>query len=146
MTKYGKLYIFCDGSSLGNPGQSGSGCIARDANGYIAFKRSRHIGDNRTNNEAEFDAIALALENANGITNHVKIISDAQIAIKGLNGEWNIKSSNLIPFVHKIQSLEKKFDEVIYEFRHREENMEADALANVGSRIKEKKDMSDYKD
>ncbi|XP_059071256.1 uncharacterized protein LOC131864755 [Cryptomeria japonica] len=42
-----------DGSSAGNPGQSGIGCILRDSNGRCLKEISKNIGV-ATNNEAEF--------------------------------------------------------------------------------------------
>lgn len=139
---FDKLWIWCDGSSLGNPGFSGLGVIARDSDGKIVFQEKEKIGE-RTSNEAELEAVILGLENARNLTNQIRLYTDSKLAIKAMNEEWNIKAKNLSPLIKRIKLIESAFEEVRWKQIPKKKNKEADALANVAIRIKEKKDMSE---
>jgi ribonuclease HI len=55
--------LYFDGCSKGNPGPSGIGAVIYK-NNVEYWASCRYIGDNRTNNEAEYSALILGLEEA----------------------------------------------------------------------------------
>jgi ribonuclease HI len=58
-----KVKIYTDGGARGNPGPAGIGIIFYDQKNYIIKKYSQAIGE-RTNNQAEYEAVIFALKKA----------------------------------------------------------------------------------
>ena len=54
------IIIFTDGGARGNPGPAGAGAVIKLAGQEKNF--SLFLGENRTNNEAEYEALILALK------------------------------------------------------------------------------------
>lgn len=94
--------IYTDGGSRGNPGKAASAFIAVKGEEIIQ-KMSKYLGDKKTNNEAEYNAIILALENT--LEKEIKIISDSQVVIKQINGEYKINQPHLRLLNQKVQGL-----------------------------------------
>lgn len=61
-----KLLIYTDGGARGNPGPAACGVVIKNENGEIIFKISKYLGI-VTNNQAEYEALILALQKAKGI-------------------------------------------------------------------------------
>ena len=78
-----KVTLFCDGSSLGNPGPGGYGVILRYGN--IEKELSGGEADT-TNNKMELKAV---LEGLKALKQpcEVEIVSDSSYVVKGIN-EW----------------------------------------------------------
>ncbi|MHA1214852.1 MAG: ribonuclease HI family protein [Candidatus Hodarchaeales archaeon] len=105
------IEIYTDGASRGNPGLSASAFIfVRD--NEIQYKSCKVIGT-KTNNEAEYQAIILALQEAikQSIRN-IEVYSDSRLVIKQLNGEFRANKRHLQLLKNKIQSLSEKFASV----------------------------------
>lgn len=67
--------MYIDGGSRGNPGISGCGVYDKTNNkGFYYF-----IGNNHTNNEAEYAALLFAL--VNNKSSSLKIISDSKLLV-----------------------------------------------------------------
>jgi len=96
------MKIYTDGASRGNPGKSAAAFIATK-NNKITKQNSKYLGT-ATNNEAEYNAIILALQTIK--TKEAEIISDSELAIKQLTGEYKIKKPHL-------QKLKTKIDKLI---------------------------------
>ena len=58
--KIQKLFIYCDGSSRGNPGPSAIGVMILDSGNNILHETSEYIGFG-TNNQAEYKALIKSL-------------------------------------------------------------------------------------
>ncbi|MDD5318018.1 MAG: ribonuclease HI family protein [Candidatus ainarchaeum sp.] len=126
------ITAYCDGASRGNPGEAALGVIIADSAGKTLLERRERIGK-KTNNEAEYIAIARALELASAYsTGNVTVYSDSEVAVRQLKGEYKVKSKNLLPLVKAVMAREKKFEKVTYEHHPREARLakRADALAN----------------
>jgi ribonuclease HI len=123
--------LYFDGASRGNPGRSGLGYLVYQDETKI-HEFSKYIGDNYTNNYAEYMAIYEGLKWCfdNKISNLI-IKGDSQLVIKQLKGEYKINSQNLQELYDKCSKLLKLFDS--YELYHidRKLNSEADKLANL---------------
>lgn len=136
MTK-GKIVLYTDGGSRGNPGIAGAGVVIKDHNGRTVKKVSKPLGV-VTNNEAEYSAIVLGLETLKRLygTGKVKnyrieVRADSELVVSQLRGEYQIKEEKLMPFFIKIWNLQvKDFPKITFTHIPREQNSEADALAN----------------
>lgn len=146
--------IYVDGASRGNPGPAGAGIYVMYNNEAI-LEKGIYLGE-KTNNQAEYLALALALyffknicAEKNVTHPHLTIISDSELLIKQMRGEYKIKNPVLAQIKTVIQSL---LDNVSYHCKHvmREHNTQADRLANLGVDKKNKiptpflKILSDY--
>ncbi|MHA1971927.1 MAG: ribonuclease HI family protein [Candidatus Hodarchaeales archaeon] len=105
------VHIYTDGASRGNPGLSASAFVfVKD--GTIFHKSCKVIGT-KTNNEAEYQAVILALQEALKLgIKDIEMYSDSRLVIKQLNGEFRVNKRHLQLLKNKIQSLCDKFDSV----------------------------------
>ena len=129
--------IFVDGASRGNPGPSGIGVIFCDENKNVVKKLFKFIG-NTTNNVAEYTALIYAVQEALiDRYDSVTIRSDSELMTRQLTGEYRVKNENLRPFYEQFLHLARGFDKINVISIAREDNKEADKLANkaIDSRI-----------
>lgn len=129
-----------DGSSRGNPGIAGYALVVKDK-GTVIHEESAYIGNNYTNNEAEYFGMLKALEKLQELnpTTSCVIYSDSELVVNQLNGKFKINSSTLITFWSACRLIidNAKFKLKI-KYIPREENARADALAQACT--KERKD------
>jgi len=127
-----KLTINTDGGSRGNPGPSGIGFVIKDEVGKIIVQSSMYIGET-TNNVAEYTALIKGLEEVTKLLNveEVKVISDSELMVKQLRGEYKIKQEHLQKLASDVKKLENLLNKVIYTHVRREFNKEADKLVNI---------------
>lgn len=126
-----KLVINTDGLSKNNPGQAAIGAILKDTRGKIIATVSQAIGI-ATNNVAEYKAIVAALEKAAGLgAREIELRSDSELAVNQLNGRYKIKSTDLRPLYLEAAKLLSQFERIKIIYVPREQNNEADRLANA---------------
>jgi len=127
-----KLTINTDGGSRGNPGPSGIGFVIKDETSKILVEESAYIGET-TNNVAEYTALIKGLEEVTKLSNveEVKVISDSELMVKQLRGEYKIKQEHLQKLASDVKKLENLLNKVIYTHVRREFNKEADKLVNI---------------
>ena len=125
-----KAIINIDGASRGNPGPSAIGIIFRYDNGKTLSTISKAIGLG-TNNQAEYRAIITALEQAKlrGYES-IEVRSDSELLVKQLTGKYRVKSPGLIPLFDQTIKLRNEFNTFKIKHIPREQNREADDLAN----------------
>jgi ribonuclease HI len=129
-----KFNIYIDGSSQGNPGRAGAAALIYDADGQLLQQAARYLGQ-ATNNVAEYNALLLALEEAAKLDGRqLQIFSDSELLVKQYNGEYKIKNKTLLGLHIKVRQWVAKFDQVLISHIPREENREADALANKAAK------------
>ena len=129
-----------DGGARGNPGPAGYGVVIRDGAGKTLAELSEFLG-HRTNNFAEYSGLLAALEYA---TQHayaaIKVVSDSELLVRQMNGEYKVKSPDLRPMYERARTLARQFQWFAIEHARREQNRDADRLANAamdrGSRPK----------
>ena len=119
-----------DGGSRGNPGPASYGVVVRDGRGEIVAKLKKYIG-RMTNNVAEYYGLIAALDYAesHGVR-AIRIESDSELLVKQMRGQYKVKSEDLRPLFERAQKMSKAFDSFRIEHVYREQNREADALAN----------------
>ncbi len=120
----------CDGGSRGNPGPSGYGAVVEDAQGQVVVRLSRFLGP-QTNNYAEYSGLLAVLEwaLANG-AKRLRVVSDSELMVKQMKGQYKVKSPGLIPLWQEARRLAGRLEG--FEIGHtlRGGNKEADRLAN----------------
>jgi len=119
-----------DGGARGNPGPAGYGVYLRDPSGAAIKQLSEYLG-HRTNNAAEYSALLAALEYAvaHGIR-ALKVISDSELMVKQMKGQYRVSSPDLKPLYEKARSLVRQLDKFSIEHVLRGKNQHADRLAN----------------
>lgn len=122
--------INIDGGSRGNPGPAAYGVLIRDAQGQAVAKLKKYIG-RFTNNVAEYYGLIAAMDYAqsHGVR-AIRIESDSELMVKQMRGLYKVKSADLQPLYERAQKMSKAFDSFRIDHVYREQNREADALAN----------------
>jgi len=106
------LEVWCDGSSRGNPGVSGIG-IYCEKDGKSFKRYAKLIGNNRTNNEAEYEAIIESIEMLlinNGSKDICIIYTDSALVYGHLKKRWKCKHKHLQILLEKVRNLLEKAD------------------------------------
>jgi ribonuclease HI len=119
-----------DGGSRGNPGPASYGVVIRDARGEIVAKLKKYIG-RMTNNVAEYYGLIAALDYAesHGVR-ALRIESDSELLVKQMRGHYKVKSAELRPLFERAQKMSQALESFRIDHVYREQNREADALAN----------------
>ena len=123
--------LYFDGCSKGNPGPSGIGAVLYK-NKIENWSDSKYIGNKRTNNEAEYCALIMGLEEA--IRSNIKKLSvcgDSLLVINQVNGVYKVKHVNLIPLYERVIELKTQFKTIDFTHVYRNENKRADQLSNI---------------
>jgi ribonuclease HI len=119
-----------DGGSRGNPGPASYGVVIRDPRGEVVAKLKKYIG-RMTNNVAEYYGLIAALDYAqsHGIR-ALRVESDSELLVRQMRGQYKVKSAELRPLFERARKMSHAFASFKIEHVYREQNAEADALAN----------------
>ena len=125
-----KATLFTDAGARGNPGPAGIGVVLKDESGEVIGELADAIGVT-TNNVAEYKALIAGLELARdkGVTD-IEIFMDSKLVVFQVKGEWKIKNNSLRPLAVKARHLVDSFDSWSLSHVGRDENSDADKLAN----------------
>lgn len=127
------LTIYTDGASRGNPGPSGIGIVIYDQDDRQVGKVSSYLG-NKTNNQAEYQALIRALRIALYFkTKVLKVRTDSELIVKQVTGEYKVSNSNIINLYEEVIRLKKQFKNCKIEHVTRNFNDKADYLAKKAS-------------
>lgn len=120
-----------DGASRNNPGPAAYGVVLRRADGSRLAALSKYIGI-KTNNEAEYFGLIAALDyaQAHGIAK-LRVRSDSELLVRQMQGHYRVKSASLRPLHEQARKLAAALAYFAIEHVPREQNREADALANA---------------
>ena len=128
--KEAALIIYTDGASKGNPGEAGAGVWMTDGEGRKVFEMCRYLG-RKTNNEAEYWALLFGLQEAKRLgRSSIRIFTDSELVEKQVKGLYRVKNLNLKILHTSVMQELKAFSSYAIESIPREENREADRLAN----------------
>lgn len=130
MTEF-KLHT--DGGARGNPGPAGAGAVI-EKDGEVLATISEYLGK-QTNNWAEYEALILALRE---LTKHVSSSDEASVSayldseliVKQLSGEYRVKEPALKEQYARVMELLGQLPPVTFTHVYREDNANADKLAN----------------
>lgn len=120
-----------DGASRGNPGPASYAVILRGPDGAVRFEVGKYIG-RATNNVAEYYALITALDYAatQGIERLI-VRSDSELLVRQMQGRYKVKSADLRPLYERARKLANGFAYFAVEHVPREQNSQADELANI---------------
>ena len=119
-----------DGASRGNPGPAAYAVVVENGDGTPRESFSRTLGKT-TNNVAEYEGLLAALEYAlQQGARRLKVISDSELLVRQIQGRYKVKSEGLKPLVERARTLIARLHSFSIEHVRREQNSEADQLAN----------------
>jgi len=125
-----KIIINTDGACRGNPGPAAIGVTLKDESGKPLASISRRIG-HTTNNQAEYAALIAALTAAHKLgAREVLVRADSELLVKQITGRYRLRNAGLKPLYLEVLKLRETFSVFTIIYIPREENREADALAN----------------
>ena len=129
-TPFGFLVAHIDGGARGNPGPAGYGAVIEDEVGRPVVELSDYLGK-QTNNYAEYSGLlaALAYTTRHGFK-ALKVYSDSELMVKQITGQYKVSNPSLKELHAKAIKLIEDLE--AFEINHvpREQNREADWLAN----------------
>jgi ribonuclease HI len=126
----GEIKLFADGGSRGNPGPSASGFVLYDMQDGVLVDKGVYLGIT-TNNQAEYTALKLALEEALALRARiVHVHMDSLLVVNQMKGIFKVKNRDLWPIHDAIKQLVTQFKEVKFTHVPRELNKAADAAVN----------------
>ncbi len=105
------VYIYTDGASRSNPGESASGYAIFDDKHKQLFSYSFHNGI-KTNNCAEYIAMVAALIKTGdlyGYDNDIEAFSDSMLMVRQITGEYKTKNNDLRELNMKVRELCRRF-------------------------------------
>ena len=126
-----EVVIYTDGGSRSNPGNAGIGAVI-----YVHGKKKAQLSEFlgvQTNNFAEYEAVFRALSKAKELgleKMNIEVKLDSKLVVEQLARNWKIKEPTLRPQAEKIWKLLENFSNLTFTHVPREQNPEADALAN----------------
>src|ERR1700693_4742665 len=119
-----------DGGSRGNPGPASYGVVVRNERGEIVAKLKKYIG-RMTNNVAEYYGLIAALDYAqSNAVRALRVESDSELLVRQMRGHYKVKSPDLRPLFERAKKMSQTFESFRIDHVYREQNTEADALAN----------------
>ena len=136
-----QLILYIDGASRGNPGNAGVGVWITNREGKEIVRMSRYLG-HKTNNEAEYWALLLGLREAKRLGgDSIRIFTDSELIERQVKGLYRVKNLNLKILHGTVIRNLQEFSSFEIESIPREQNREADRLANqaIQKRIAEEK-------
>src|SRR3989338_1333637 len=130
-----RFTIHADGGARGNPG--GAGAIIRDEFGTSVGSVSKFLG-HQTNNYAEYEAVILAFEALTKLvppvereTTGVVVKLDSELIVKQMHKEYKVRNPVLKEQQARLAQVAAAFGSVSFTHVPREQNSDADALANA---------------
>ena len=131
-----RFTIHADGGARGNPGPAGAGAVVRDEFGVTVATVSKFLGT-QTNNFVEYEAVILAFEALTKLvpvterdTTEVVVKLDSELVVKQMNGHYKVRHPVLREQKARLAQIAAAFGTVAFTHVPREENSDADALAN----------------
>ena len=132
-----RVVINIDGGARGNPGPAGAGVVIAAADdGTVLHQAGIFIG-HATNNVAEYTGLLEGLKRAANLNaTEVKVLSDSQLLVRQINGQYRVKNEGLKPLYEEAVQLSAQFTHFSIEHIPREQNTQADAMANRAMNLK----------
>jgi ribonuclease HI len=125
-----KAKLSTDGGARGNPGPAAFGYVLEAEDGTVLAAHGEKIGV-ATNNVAEYSALIAGLKKAAELgIDDVDVVSDSELMVKQMTGEYRIKNEALQELAAKAGQAARRVGKVSYEAVRREHNELADRLVN----------------
>ena len=115
MKYVGKVNLFSDGGSKGNPGPGSIAILICCQDNKLLHEYSECIG-HCTNNQAEYKALIKGLDYCAKYTRgDVVCFSDSELIIKHMNGQYRLKNDELRSLYHDVVKNANVFKSVTYQ-------------------------------
>jgi ribonuclease H / adenosylcobalamin/alpha-ribazole phosphatase len=125
-----KATLSTDGGARGNPGPAAYGFVLETEDGTVLAAEGEAIGV-ATNNVAEYRALVAGLERAADLgVDEVEVVSDSELLVKQMRGEYKVKNEALRALSLEAARLARQVGRVTYTAVRREHNELADRLVN----------------
>ena len=125
-----KARLFTDGGARGNPGPAAYGYVLEADDGTVLAAEGQAIGS-ATNNVAEYSGLIAGLRKAAELhVPDVEVVSDSELMVKQMRGEYRVKNAALRALSVEAASLAREFANVEYRHVKRAHNELADRLVN----------------
>jgi ribonuclease HI len=122
--------LFTDGGARGNPGPAAAAYVLEAEDGTVLAAAGEAIGT-ATNNVAEYRALLAGLAKAAELgVDRVEVVSDSELLVKQMRGEYRVKNAALRGLWEEGQRLARRLGRVEYTAVRREHNELADRLVN----------------
>ena len=132
-----KVIIYTDGAARGNPGPGGAGIVFCNEKSEVVKTYHQYLGDKVTNNEAEYQAVIIALKKFIAVfgkklaaNSQIELRCDSELLVKQLKGEYKIIHPKMQEFFIEVWNLKIDFGKITFKLIPREKNKEADRMAN----------------
>lgn len=118
----GVSHLYTDGASRGNPGPSAAAWLVKDSTSDVVRDAGSEYLGRGTNNVAEYKAIIRGLEACIRLSvKRVSVLTDSELCVKQLNGEYRVKDDKLKPLFEKAVQLTRELDDVRFAWVGRED-------------------------
>jgi len=131
------IIAYTDGGARGNPGPAAVGIVFCNGKKKVIEKHSKYLGDNLTNNIAEYKAIIFALKKFKSRfgkklakETQMEIRTDSELIYKQFIGEYKIKNEKMQQLFIELRNLTVDFKKVKMKHISRNYNKDADELVN----------------
>jgi ribonuclease HI len=142
-TRVGEYHLMqFDGGARGNPGIAGAGVVLMSPDGQVLHKKSLFLGDDRTNNQAEYEALLLGLQMGLDLGyKKLEVEGDSLLVIQQVAGDWQVRSEKLALLLKKVVAVLDQMEDVVIRHIPRDQNKIADELANTAMDEKSRGDI-----
>ncbi|CAN5150727.1 hypothetical protein BH18ACT12_BH18ACT12_20690 [soil metagenome] len=125
-----KARLSTDGGARGNPGPAAYGYVIESDDGHVLAAHGEAIG-RATNNVAEYSGLVAGMQKAAELgVSDLEVISDSELLVKQMQGEYRVKNEALKALWEEASDLERRFAKVRYTAIRRAHNELADQLVN----------------
>lgn len=126
-----RVIVHVDGGARGNPGPAGVGVVVSGTDGDAIVRANAYIGES-TNNEAEYHALLLGLEQAAALgAREVEVVNDSELVARQVTGEYRVRKEHLRPLHRRAMEALRAFERWSIRSVPREQNEHADDLVNA---------------
>ncbi len=125
-----EIVAHIDGGSRGNPGPAAYGVAIKTPQGQPVTAFAKFLGET-TNNFAEYQGLLAALEYALGHGYpRLRVMTDSELMARQISGSYKVRSPDLKPLHDMAQAMIARLESFSIRHVYREQNREADRLAN----------------
>jgi ribonuclease HI len=125
-----RFVLYTDGAARGNPGPAGAGVHIEAEDGSVLAEVAVYLGST-TNNVAEYMALLAGLERARELgAREIEVRSDSELMVRQMSGKYKVRNEALQALHARAHELAAGFERVRYVHVRREQNRDADRLAN----------------
>jgi ribonuclease HI len=130
MSSSSEVVAYVDGGSRGNPGPAAYGVAIKTPEGQPVTTFAKYLGET-TNNFAEYQGLLAVLEYALSHGHaRLRVLTDSELMARQISGQYKVRSPDLKILHDRAQAMISRLESFSIRHVYREQNREADRLAN----------------